>query len=67
MVWIIDTTIHKVRQVSLGSAAMMAATNVFMSEQEAKQAFDAICAHPTRLGNSRTGAVTCADCNRRLA
>ena len=62
MVWIIDRKINKVRQVALGSAAMMDAENVYTPEVEAKAAFVPTCTHPTRLGNSKTGFVFCADC-----
>lgn len=62
MVWIIDRKINKVRQVALGSSAMMDAKNVYTTEAEAKSALEASCTHPTRLGSSKTGFVFCADC-----
>lgn len=66
MVWIIDEKINKVRQVGLGSQAMMDAKNVYMDESEAKDVFRATCKHPTRLANSKTKRVSCADCNAAL-
>ena len=41
---------------------MMAAANVYMTEEEAKHAQRAACPHNTMLGNSSTGRVFCADC-----
>lgn len=66
MVWIIDEKINKVRQVGLGSQAMMDAKDVFLDESEAKDVFRATCKHPTRLANSKTRRVSCADCNAAL-
>ena len=66
MVWIIDETINKVRKVGLGSQAMMGAKTVYLYEHEAKDAFRATCNHPTRLANSKTRRVSCADCNAAL-
>ncbi len=66
MVYIIDKAINKVRDVPLGSPAMMAATTVYQHRDEADQAFRDQCTHPTRLGNSRTGRVFCADCSTPL-
>lgn len=48
--------------VAVGSPEMMAAANVYMTEEEAKHAQRAACPHNTMLGNSSTGRVFCADC-----
>jgi hypothetical protein len=66
MVWIIDEKINKVRQVSIGSQAMMDARDVYLDESHAKEAFRTICKHPTVLANSKTLRMTCADCNAVL-
>lgn len=62
MVWIINDKSNRVQSVALGSAEMIAARNVYMTEAEAKAAHRETCKHPTWLGNSSTGAVFCADC-----
>lgn len=48
--------------VALGSPEMLAATNVYATEAEAKLAQREKCQHQTMLGNSSTGKVCCADC-----
>lgn len=66
MVWIIDEKINKVRQVGLGSQAMLDAKNVYLDESHAAEAFRALCKHPTVLANSKTRRMSCADCNAQL-
>lgn len=66
MVWIINSFTNKVQQVGLGSTEMLAASNVWMTQEEAIRAHRESCSHPTRLGNSKTGVISCADCNARL-
>lgn len=40
---------------------------VFLREPENfTQKLELVCNHDTRLGNSKTGVISCADCNRRL-
>lgn len=65
-IWIIDKQINKVRKVAVGSAEMFAAHNVYDTEDRAKEAFKRECEHPTRLGNSKTGRISCADCGLSL-
>lgn len=65
-IWIIDKSINKVRKVALGSAEMNAASNVYDTEARAAEAFKLECEHPTRLANSKTGRVVCADCRTQL-
>jgi hypothetical protein len=45
---------------------MMDAKDVFLDESEAKDVLRATCKHPTRLANSKTRRVSCADCNAAL-
>lgn len=66
MVWIIDSNINKVRQIAAGSQSMLEASSIFMSEAEAVAAHKFLCKHPTRLANSKTRQVSCADCNKTL-
>lgn len=69
MVWIINDAAKKVQQVGLGSPEMLAARNVYQGQEEAQKAHQAECAavgHPTRLGNSKTRQVVCADCGTYL-
>lgn len=63
MVWILNV-VNKPIEVRLGSPAMNAATNVYMSEDEAKAAQRQLCQHETLLGHSGTGRVFCADCGK---
>lgn len=65
MVWIINH-VPKVIQVSLGSEAMNAAANVYMSEEEAYSALQDICKHETKIGFRSTGHVQCADCRKKF-
>ena len=66
MVWIIDRDTNKVTQVALGSKQMLEAANIFMWKEEAEAAHRLLCKHPTKLGNSKTRQVFCADCNLPL-
>lgn len=65
MVWIINK-VPKVISVALGSDEMKAASNVYMTQEEAVQALQKICPHETRLGNISNGRVFCAECSKTL-
>lgn len=63
MVYILNE-VNKPVQVTLGSPEMLAASCVYATEAEAKQAQRENCKCETRIGNRATGRVTCADCGQ---
>ena len=66
MVWIISRETNKVTKVAPGSKQMLEAANIFMWKEEAEAAHRLMCKHPTKLANSSTRRVHCADCNKDL-
>ena len=65
MVWILNE-VNKPIEVRLGSVAMLAASNVFMTHDEAKAAQQVQCIHETKIGNLVTWHIQCADCGKTL-
>lgn len=63
MPWILNE-VNRPVFVGLGSPAMMAARNCYVTEDEAKHAQRQACLHDVWIGHSSTGYEQCADCGR---
>lgn len=63
MPWILNQANNPVH-VGLGSSEMLAASNCFATEAEARAVQVENCKHETKIGNSATGHIQCADCRK---